>query len=293
MEPREFILTTIVPGTIVGVALLVAWMLNARREKPGPGPQWVAPVAFAVAFAVAYWAVDPLSRWWPKAGSARLPHVAAFAMLAGLGCVWLRRPTFAKHVLAAFSLAFAVWAVIGALPAVSLPRTDLAIWIAAVSIGGSVILGLTHFAASKTPAWVVPMQFVFVALATSAICMFSQIAIFAKLAGSLVAISTAAAIVGVIRKNAVLGPGGTLVLYTLLASLCVGASQFAPYPLHVTAYVLLLCAPLGSLAARLPRSSNASQCKPVVSGILGVLVLLICAVAIGFFTRHISIPYEF
>ena len=293
MGPREIILTTIVPGTIVGVALLLAWMLNARRKEPGQGPQWVAPIAFAFAFALASWAAEPLARWWPIDGSKRLPHVAVFAMFAGLGCVWLRKPRFAIHALAALSLALAIWAVIGTLPAVSLPRTNLVIWIAAVTIGGSAILGLTHDAARESPAWLAPMHYALMALATGAICMFSQIAIFAMMAGSLVAISTAAAIVGLIRKNAVLGPGGTLVLYTLLASLCVGASQFAPYPLHVTAYVLLLCAPLGSLAARLPRNPNASQWKPVVSGILGLIVLLISAVAIGFFTRHISIPYEF
>ena len=293
MGPREIILTTIVPGTIVGVTLLLAWVLSARRKEPGQGPQWVAPVTFAFAFALASWAADPLARWWPIDGSKRLPHVAVFAMFAGLGCVWLRKPRFAIHALATFSLAFAVWAVIGTLPAVSLPRTNLVIWIAAVTIGGSAILRLTNDAAKESPAWLAPMQFVLMALATGAICMFSQIAIFAIMAGSLVAISTAAAIVGVIRKNAVLGPGGTLVLYTLLASLCVGASQFSPHPLHLTAYVLVICAPIGSLAARLPRSPNASRWKPFVAGTLGVLVLLISAVVIGFFTRHISVPYNF
>ncbi len=293
MGPREIFLTTVVPGTIVGVALLVAWMLNARRKDPGQGPQWIVPIAFAIAFIVAFWTIDPLARWWPNTGSQRLPHIAASAMLAGLGCVWLGKFVLARHVITAVSIAVAVWMTIGSLPAATLVRGDLAIWITAVAVGGAILLAATDAAASNVPRWLPAMQFMLVALAASLICLFSQIALFSILAGTLVAIATAASIVSMIRKDATYWPGGTLFLYTLIASLCVGASQYAQYPVHLSAYLLVLCAPLGSLAARIPHDESTRKWKPVLFGFVGVLAPLIGAVIIGYVTRHVSVPYDY
>jgi hypothetical protein len=300
--PREIILTTFVPGLIVGVPMLVAWLLHARREEPGRGPVWIAPIVFGIAFAVASWAVDPLARWWPHAGSQRLPHVAAVAVLAGLGSTWLHRSAIARHAFAVTSLAIAIWAVIGSLPPQTLARTDLAIWIISIALGGSVVLlvtdatagrGSTRTDPARIPAWLPAMQFALVALAASLVCLFSKIGIFAMLAGTLVAISTAASIVGMICRKTVYWPGGTLFLYTIIAALCVGASQYAQYPLHLSAYVLVLIAPLGVLAARLTKDPGTARWKPVVLSFVGVLLPSATAIIIALATRHVSVPYDF
>ncbi|MCH7961905.1 MAG: hypothetical protein IIC49_06175 [Planctomycetes bacterium] len=132
MGPREFILIGPVPGMIVGVTLLVAWTLFFRGKRRGRGPLWVAPVVFALGFLPAFLANNSIARVWPRDGSYRFPHVALAAMLAGLGCVLIHKPAFVRHVISASALGFCVWVVIGSMPAVSLARADLVVWIVAV-----------------------------------------------------------------------------------------------------------------------------------------------------------------
>lgn len=282
-----------VPGVIVGVALLCAWTLFYRGERRGRGPLWVAPVVFALAFLPAFSANNSIARVWPKDGSYRLPHVALAAMLAGLGCALIYKPAFVRHVLSALALAFCVWAVIGSLPAVSLPRTDLAVWIVAIAIGGSAVVALADWAGNSQPAWVPPTQLVLVALATSLICLYSKVAIFSMLAGGVVAMASVAAVVGAVHRGMSISRGGTLVLYSLLAALCVGATQHTSYPLHLFAYVLVLIAPLGSLAAVLPSVRRMDSWKLSLLALAGVLIPLIAAVGIALLTRHVSEPYDY
>lgn len=291
MGPREFILIGPVPGMIVGVTLLGAWMVFFRGERRGRGPLWVAPVVFALAFLPAFLANNSIARVWPRDGSYRFPHVALVAMLAGLGCVLIHKPAFVRHVLSGLALGFCVWVVIGSIPAVSLPRADLVVWIVAVGIGGAAIIALADWAGSLQPAWVLPTQLVFVALATSLICLYSSIAIFSQHAGGVVAMATAAAVVGAIYKGMSISRGGTLVLYSLLAALCVGATQHTSYPVHLSAYVLVLIAPLGSLVAVIPRVRRGQSWKATALALAGVLIPLIAAVGIALLTRHVSEPY--
>ena len=292
MGPREFILIGPVPGMIVGVTLLGAWTIFNRGKRRGRGPLWVAPVVFALGFLPAFLANNSIARVWPRDGSYRFPHVALAAMLAGLGCVLIHKPAFVRHVISASALGFCVWVVIGSMPAVSLARADLVVWIVAVGIGGSAVVALTDWAGSLQPAWVLPTQLVFVALATSLICLYSSIAILSQHAGGVVAMATAAAIVGAIHKGMSISRGGTLVLYSLLAALCVGATQHTSYPVHLSAYVLVLIAPLGSLVAVIPSVRRGQSWKATALALAGVLIPLIAAVGIALLTRHVSEPYD-
>ncbi len=293
MGLHEFILIGPVPGVIVGVTLLVAWTLYFRGKRQGRGPLWVAPVVFALAFLPAFSANNSLARVWPRDGSYRFPHVAIAAMLAGLGCALIYKPAFVRHLISASALGFCVWVVIGSLPAVSLPRADLVVWIVAVGIGGAAVVALTDWAGSSQPAWVPPIQLVLVALATSLICLYSKVAIFSMLAGGVVAMATAAAVVGAIHKGMSISRGGTLVLYTLLAALCVGATQHTSYRLHLSAYVLVLIAPLGSLVAVIPNVRRMDSWKASLLALAGVLIPLVAAVGIALITRHVSEPYDY
>lgn len=244
----DLLIGGVLPGVIALVLLAAPWMI--WRERAGAIVRWMAPVAVALAFVPAVIVTNKHAKLWPVNASERGLAVAAVGLVFAMLVVLLSRPSLAKKK----------WAWVGGMLAGALAGKfgALAVLIAlhphAVStgmlLGVGVAAGVWASAATRLLAraermssgFTVPGMFALALFGSSLVMLFSAIGVYAQTTGGLVAAMTSAALVGLWKRQQILGQAAYIGPLGVLAYLLVGSWQLSANP------------PLGALvmAAMLP-----------------------------------------
>lgn len=244
----DLLIGGVLPGVIALVLLAAPWVI--WRERAGAMVRWVAPVAVALAFVPAVIVTNKHANIWPVNASERALAVAGVALVFALLVVLLGRPSLAKKrwawvcgmlagALAGKSGAFAV--LIALHPHAVSTAMLLGVGVAA-GVWASAGTKLLARAERMSSGFTVPGMFALALFGSSLVMLFSAIGVYAQTTGGLVAAMTSAALVGLWKRQQVLGQGAYIVPLGVLAYLLVGAWQLSANP------------PLGALvmAAMLP-----------------------------------------
>lgn len=244
----DLLIGGVLPGVISLVLLAAPWVI--WKERAGAMVRWIAPIAIALAFLPAAIVSNKHARLWPVNASERALAVVGVGLVFGLVVLLLGRPALVKKrwALVAGMLASAFAGKFGALAVlIALHPHSVS---TAMMIGVGIAAGVWVSAGSRLLAraerrstgFVAPAMLAVALFGSSLVLLFSAIGVFAQTAGGLVAAMTSAAIVGVWKRQQVLGPAAYVVVLSVMAYLFVGAWQLSANP------------PLGALvvAALLP-----------------------------------------
>ncbi|MCB9844527.1 MAG: hypothetical protein H6811_00870 [Phycisphaeraceae bacterium] len=319
MEPSEIILYAgLLPGAIVGVGLLCAWLTwraIEKRRTAGPrphalGPIWVLPILLGLALIPIDLARDPRVQVWPKETTERFPHIIVAACLFALIDTAVRAPLWLSAILRIPLFGAVSWAILE-----PLPRTGDAspggFWLLIAGLGAALAAVSIAIDASarRVPTWITAL-ILLVAIAPIAPVVLSDFppdaprpafslspAHFAQgafQAGALIAALGAVALAHPLCRalrvdRALAVPTIALAAAILCAARWFGGSWagagWTP-GLPIPALALFLLAPA---AAAVPALPGIRRRGPMIRLGLGALFAAICA-GLGTWLAHESIP---
>lgn len=233
---RDLLVGAALPGAIVALVLGGAWLLLGRRPEKRPLPRWSAPLAFALAYLPADFALRSWPEVWPPDSAKRIVHMALLLGAVGVATSLLRlgRWRGLGHGLA---LAGAMWLPLEALGRGGDTGTML-VWIGASAAAALAFAFLLGRESERRGGWVTPAHGAMIALAASPVLLFGRLAVDAQIAGGVVAMLTGAALVGAVCRRLTLHPGGSLVIAGLLAGMLAVGYHFASVRWEAAALVL-------------------------------------------------------
>lgn len=233
---RDLLIGAVLPGAIVALVLGAAWLLLGRKPEKRPLPRWSAPVAFALAYLPADFAVRSWPQVWPADSTKRLVHMTLLLGAVGVATSLLRVGRF-RGLIHGLALVAAMWLPLEALGRGGETGTML-IWIgvsAGAALAFAVLLGRES---ERRGGWATPAHGAMIAMAASPVLLFGRMAVDGQVAGGVVAMLTAAAIVGAVCKRLTLHAGGSLVIAGLLVGMLSSGHHFASVRWEAAALVL-------------------------------------------------------
>lgn len=232
----DLVIGGVLPGVIALVLLAAPWVI--WRERAGALVRWIAPVAVALAFVPAVIVTNKHAKVWPVNASERALAVAGVALVFALLVVFLSRASLAKKKWAFFgamlagALAgkFGAFAVLIALH----PHAVSTVMLMGVGVAAGVWVSagsrLLARAERMSSGFKVPGMLALAFFGSSLVMLFSAIGVYAQTTGGLVAAMTSAALVGLWKRQLILGPGAYIVALGVMAYLLVGTWQLSANP---------------------------------------------------------------
>lgn len=274
---RELLIGVVAPGAIV--ALLLGGACLALGGRRGRAPAWLPPLAFALAYLPADFAVRSWPQVWPADSTYRFVHAAALlGVVASAAGALGSKPAIARHALHALAMLGAMWMLLSPLGRGGDTGTML-VWIGATAAGGVAFAFLLGREVERRGGWTAPALGALIPAAMSPVLLFGSLATAGQVAGGLAATLAGAAAGGAVCKRLTIHPGGSLVLGGLVAgSLAVG-SHFAS--VQWSSALLILASPLALWADRLPMLARRPAWQRFVIGAILLAIPLGVAVAIA------------
>ena len=265
MSIRDLLFTTVYPGLITGIGLLGAWLLWQLVFRPAPsdarppGPLWVAPLVFTMAFLVAYYGFNPKPQLWPSNAVMRLHTTAVASGVIGIlaALTWLIPPRIlrvgrlTRHTLAFTLGAFITLAFLAPLTPHALSATKVAVLAGACAVWLALAAATLDAAARRQQGWRMPAALLPLVVGSVPVFLFGAYATGAQFAGTLIALLCASLVVGLICPRLSLERGGVVFLLGVLLSLGLVAHFFNSNS-RTGPLVLLALAPLAASVSLLP-----------------------------------------
>ena len=224
---RELLIGVVLPGAIVALVLGAAWLLLGRRPGKRALPRWSVPLAFALAYLPAAYAVNPRFQAWPADSTKRLVHIALLLGLVGVGTsLWVSMPPKARAAAHTLAMGVAMW-----LPLEALGRRGdtgtMLVWVAGATAVAMAFAFLIDRESERRGGWAPPALTALVVMAVSPVLLFGAVATVGQIVGGLVAMLVAAAMVGAVARRFTLHPGGSLVIAGLVTAMLLIGCHFA------------------------------------------------------------------
>jgi len=241
---RELLIGVVLPGAIVAVVLGAAWLLLGRRPEKRPLPRWSAPLAFALAYLPADYAVRSWPEVWPADSTKRLVHIALLLGLVGVGTsLWGSMPPKLRVVVHTLAMGVAMW-----LPLEALGRSGdtgtMLVWVGGATAAAMAFAFLIGKESERRGGWAPPALAALIVMAVSPTLLFGSIATIGQIVGGLVATLSAAAMVGALAPRFTLHAGGSLVIAGLITGMLAigyhfGSAQWVSAALILASPVVL------------------------------------------------------
>lgn len=247
---RELLIGAVLPGAISALVLGAAWLLLGRKPEKRPLPRWSVPLAFALAYLPADYALRSWPEPWPPDSTKRLVHLALLLGIVSIGTsLWRSMPAKARATAHTLAMGVAMWMPLEALGRRGDTGTML-VWIGgatAAAMGFSFLVGRES---ERRGGWAPPALAALIVLAASPVLLFGSIASIGQIVGGVVAMLTAAAMVGALSPRFTLHAGGSLVIAGLLTAMLAIGVHFGTAQWISAA--LILASPLVLWVDRLP-----------------------------------------
>lgn len=290
---RGILIGGVLPGAIVTILLIAAWLL-VRRVRP----HWAAPLLIALAILPAELLVhDHGIDLWPRSGPDRVPHVALVLMLLALAEALTVRGARLGALLRVIGACAAHWMLLGVLIKPGLwSVSEGALAIGALVIGAAAVATIVEGIASIMPArpgepegssgWLraprpgldaVVVLFV-AANAVPFVILNAGIAYHAQLAGGVVAALGACLATSIVVPRFTLTRGGITLSVLLLSGLLAVGRYYSMDGVPRVQILLCALAPLALLARLVPGVARLGWIPR--AGVLGGLALIPSATAI-------------
>jgi len=306
MSIRDLLFTTVYPGLIAGVGLLASWLLwqvafrSAPSEATPRGPLWVAPVVFTLAFLVAYYGFNPKPQLWPSNAVMRLHATAAaggaVGVLAALAAMLPARFRWgghlARHALALALGAFIALAYLAPLTPHALSAPRVAVLAVASAIWLAITTAILDSVAHRLQGWRMPAALLPLVGGSVPVFLFGAYATGAQFAGTLIALLSAALVVGLICRRLSLERGGVIFVMGVLLSLGLIAYFFNSNS-RTGPLILLALAPIAAGVSLLPAIADRKGLLPFLAAFAPMALVAGAAALWAFLGRPDLDPYPY
>jgi hypothetical protein len=247
---RELLIGAVLPGAIAALVLGAAWLLLGRKPQKRPLPRWSVPLAFALAYLPADYAVRSWPEVWPPDSTKRLVHLALLLGIVGVvTSLWRSMPTKARTTVHTLAMGVAMWMPLEALGRRGDTGTML-VWVGGATAAAMGFAFLVGRESERRGGWAPPALAALIVLAASPVLLFGSIATIGQMVGGVVAMLTAAAMVGALSPRFTLHAGGSLVIAGLLTAMLAIGVHFGTAQWISAA--LILASPLVLWVDRIP-----------------------------------------